>query len=191
MNKITIARDSFKLLNPLMALSFRLGLGPLCDGRIEPLGHIMILTTADKLGRKHRAPVNFAIVRGEVYCTAGWGHAADWYQNVLTNPRVEVWIGNQRWNGRAEPISAPHEYLPIYRQVLVNSGLAAQALAGLDPRTASNEKLLELVVSSPLVRIKIERALSGVKGPADLLWIWPALGATLALATLWQLRQRK
>lgn len=192
MDTIDVKPDSFRLLNKLMVMNFRWGFGPLLSGQIEPLGHIMVLTTTGRRsGRKHRTPVNFAIVRGDVYCTAGFGHRADWYRNVLANPQVEVWIGSQRWSGRAEPVSDPNEWLPIYRQVLINSGFAAQAFEGINPHTISNKKLLELGAHSPLVRIKIERALSGPGGPGDLAWMWLAIGAALALALLWRLAENK
>jgi hypothetical protein len=71
---------------------------------------------------------------------------------------------------------------------MINSGSAAKAFAGLDPLTASDATLLEVGADTPIVRIDIERAVSGRGGPGDLVWAWPAAGAWLALAWWWQKR---
>jgi len=34
----------------------------------------VITHTGRKTGRKRRTPVNYAVVRDDVYCTAGFGH---------------------------------------------------------------------------------------------------------------------
>jgi hypothetical protein len=36
---------------------------------------------------------------------AGWGGKNDWYRNAITNPRIQVWVGNRKFNGHAERAS--------------------------------------------------------------------------------------
>jgi hypothetical protein len=100
MDMIQVMPDSFKPLDKLIVLGFRLGLGPLFTGRLKDVGHILVLTTMGReSGLKQRAPANYALLRGGVYCAA----ASRWFHDVMANPSVEVWIGNQGYAGRAEP----------------------------------------------------------------------------------------
>ena len=67
---------------------------------IDLSGQIMVLThTGRKSGLRRRTPVNYALVDGEVYCTAGFGQISDWYRNILANPQVEVWLPDGWWAG--------------------------------------------------------------------------------------------
>ena len=43
-------------------------------------------------GKQYLTPVNYALVDGEVYCTAGFGPRTDWYRNILADPNVRLWL---------------------------------------------------------------------------------------------------
>ncbi|HAJ35386.1 MAG TPA: hypothetical protein DCL15_06795, partial [Chloroflexi bacterium] len=121
-------RQGFKWLNRYMVLHWRLGLGPIAN-RADLAGCIMILVhTGRKSGRLRRTPVNYAIIAGDVYCVAGFGHVADWYQNLLATPNVEVWLPAGWYAGVAEDVTGlpADEKATIMRQVLINSGFAAR-----------------------------------------------------------------
>ncbi|HIQ04428.1 MAG TPA: hypothetical protein EYH31_01890 [Anaerolineae bacterium] len=77
----------------------------------------------------------------------------------------------------------------FHRQVLINSGFAAKTFAGIDPYTISNEELQEVGTDWPVVRIRLERALSDPGGPGDLVWVWP-IAAGMLLVWLWMRRGR-
>ena len=89
-----------------MVAMWRLGLGrwmnvwPAGSGRIFVLGH-----TGRRTGSRRWTPLNYAIVDGELYCTAGFGTGSDWYRNVKAEPRVEVWTPGERWVGIVEDVS--------------------------------------------------------------------------------------
>jgi len=191
MEMTDITPSDFKKFNKFMVTNFRLGLGPLFTGKLGNIGHIMVLTTIGrKSGLRRRTPVNYAILRGSVYCVAGFGQRADWFRNVQADPNVEVWIGNQGWTGQAHHIEDPQDWLPAYRQVMINSGFAAQSFMGIDPLTAPDNALLELGADTPTVRIDIDYPLTGRAGrPGDLIWVWPVVG--LALVAAWLLQQRE
>ncbi len=76
-----ILKWSFRL--PI--LLYRLGLGPIV-GRL-----FMILTTT---GRKSSLPrrhaIEFHVFAGRKYVFSAWGEKADWYRNLLSDPRVTV-----------------------------------------------------------------------------------------------------
>ena len=78
---------------------------------------------------------------GEIYCVAGAGRISDWYQNMLVNPNVEIWLPDSRWSGNAEVIPLSREVLPILREVLRCSGFAGR-LAGIYPDISDDDLLL-------------------------------------------------
>ena len=182
--------QAFRWLNRYMLLHWRLGLGPYANRR-ELSGQIMVLVhVGRKTGRIRRTPVNYVILDGDVYCTAGFGAAADWYRNLLVNPQVEVWLPHGWWAGQAEDVSDSPERLALLRQVLIASGFAARA-AGLDPMRMSDEALDAASRSYRLVRIRRTQALTGPGGPGDLAWVWPAATAVLLGLLLLPRRRRR
>jgi hypothetical protein len=70
-------RGVFRRINPFMVAMWRLGLGrwvnvwPVGSGRIFVLGH-----TGRRTGSRRWTPLNYAIVDGELYCTAGFAARA-------------------------------------------------------------------------------------------------------------------
>lgn len=178
--------EQFRDLNKFMVAMFRLGLGPLISNRWS--GYIMVLTTVGrKSGLLRRTPVNYAIIDGDVYCTAGFGETSHWYRNFQADPAVEVWIGNLWWTGKAETVTGDDpQRLKILRQVWINSGFAAEAFEGLNPKTCSDDELAKVAESVPVVRIRRQEKLSGYGGPGDMAWMWPV--AFVLLAVLWLLR---
>jgi deazaflavin-dependent oxidoreductase (nitroreductase family) len=181
-------RQAFRVFNRLMVLWWRLGLGSFMNHR-ELSGQIMVLThTGRRSGLRYRTPVNYAVVDGKVFCTAGFGPRTDWYQNILTDPRVEVWLPDGWWAGEAEDVSAFPHRLKWLRAVLIASGFAARA-AGIDPLRMSDEQLQAATEDYRLVRIKRTEARTGPGGPGDLAWAWPL--ATLILSMVLLTRRRK
>jgi deazaflavin-dependent oxidoreductase (nitroreductase family) len=176
-------RQSFKYFNKFMLLMWRLGLGKWVNFWPEVGGQIMVLThTGRKTGLKRQTPVNYALVEGELYCTAGFGQLADWYRNIMAEPKVEIWLPDGWWAGLAEEVTDPEQRLPLLRQVLIGSGFAAY-LAGINPRSMTAEALDAATTDYRLLRIRRAEARTGPDGPGDLAWVWPL--ATLVL--LWLL----
>jgi deazaflavin-dependent oxidoreductase (nitroreductase family) len=147
-------RSFFRQFNRFMLWMWRLGLGPWINAWPAVGGRIMVIThTGRRSGRPRQTPVNYAPIDGSVYCTAGFGRRADWYRNLVANPRVEVWLPRERWSGLAEDVSgAPDRNLRL-RQVLIASGFAAY-LAGVNPRRLNEADLERLTGEYRLVRIR-------------------------------------
>lgn len=183
-------RQLFKYANRFMVLLFRLGLGNW--GNSPATSQVMVLVhTGRKSGRPRRTPVNYAIVDGDVYCTAAYGPRADWYRNVKANPQVEVWLADGWYAGVAEEVPADDpRHLMLMRQVLIASGFAAPLFAGIDPKTLDEDKLAEILAPYRLIRIRRSAARTGPGGPNDLAWVWPAativLMGILLLAGRWK-----
>lgn len=175
-------RQGFKYFNRFMLMMWRLGLGSWVNFWPEVGGRIMVIThIGRKTGTKRQTPVNYALVNGEIYCTAGFGAQSDWYQNIKQNPMVEVWLPEGWWAGRAEDITGSENHLTLLRQVLIASGFAARA-AGINPNTFTDEELAKVTTDYRLVRIRRSEARTGRDGPGDLAWIWPL--ATFLLLTM-------
>lgn len=166
-----------------MVLLWRLGLQR-CGMANPYSGYIMVLThTGRRSGLRRRTPLNFAEVGGDIYCVAGYGADSDWYRNLRATPGVELWLPDGSWwAAEADDVTAlpADERLPLVRQVLVNSGFAAY-LAGLNPRTMSDEALAKAAADYQLVRIRRTERLSGPGGPSDLAWVWVPLVVVVAL----------
>jgi len=175
-------RHFFKhYLNRFMIGCYQLGLGKLINIWPPVFGQFMVIThTGRKSGLKRRTPVNFAIHEGDIYCTAGFGAAADWYRNMLVNPAVEVWLPGEWWTATAEDVSNAPDAPARMRDVLKGAGFAAFA-AGINPYAMSDAELAEISAPYRLVRIRRAEARTGAGGPDEYAWVWPALIHVLVL----------
>ncbi|MHC1783954.1 MAG: nitroreductase family deazaflavin-dependent oxidoreductase [Anaerolineaceae bacterium] len=166
-------QNGFKYFNKFMVFMWRLGLGPWINAWPKVGGQILVIThTGRKSGLKRRTPANFAVIDGELYCTAGFGGRSDWYCNILAHPEVEVWLPDGWWAGSAEDVSGSSDRLKIMRQVLISSGFASFA-AGIDPYKISDEDLEAVTDEYKLIRIRRTTPRTGKGGPSDLWWVWP------------------
>lgn len=189
-------RQMFKKFNKFMLAMWSLGLGSWVNAWPEYGGRIFVVSHKGRVsGLQRRTPLNYAIINGDVYCTAGFGSVADWYLNVKENPNVEVWLSgglfkaDAWWEGVTEevPLDDPN-WLPYMRQVLIGSGVVAPMM-GINPKMATDEELKAAVEPYRLVRIRRKAARSGDGGPGELAWVWPL--AASALALLWLVRPRR
>lgn len=166
-------RQTLKYLNLSMVALWKLGLGgwlniwPRVGGRIMVLAH-----TGRKSSRWRHNNLNYSIINGEIYCTAGFGPITDWYRNILNNPNVEVWLPDGWWNGIAEDVSYDANRMDILRQILIDSGFAAKAV-GVEAKTIPDELLQAVTKDYRLVRIRRTAARTGTGGPGNLAWVWP------------------
>ena len=165
-------RKIFRSFNKFMLSLWRLGLG----GFGNPTkygGAIMVIKhKGRKTGLTRYAPVNFAVIDEDVYCMAGFGEKTHWYQNILVEPEVELWLPDSRWAGIAEEASEAENRVEILRKVLVASGFAGP-LFGANPRRMTDEQVEELLETYRLVRIQRTAPVTGPGGPGDLAWVWP------------------
>jgi deazaflavin-dependent oxidoreductase (nitroreductase family) len=176
-------------LNRLMILLWRLGLGGWGNGTAFT-GWVMVLGhTGRKSGRRRLTPVNYAIIDGDIYCTAGFGARSDWYRNICNNPLVEIWLPRGRWAGMAEDLSNAPDRLEKLRRVIIASGFAGP-LFGVNASRLDDQELDAATKAYRLIRIRRYEALTGPDGPGDLAWIWP-LATFGLLALLLRIRRRK
>jgi deazaflavin-dependent oxidoreductase (nitroreductase family) len=159
---------------------FRLGLGPFVGNPIT--GYIMLLKTIGRISGKERyAPVNYAILDGNIYCMAGFGKDTHWYRNLQSQPNIEIIIPSGPLAGVAEDATNSEEYLRILRQLLKNSGIAG-FFAGFNPYAISDTELREKTTEFPLVRIRPTGIGSGAGDAGGWLWV---LSLTVSMVVLW------
>lgn len=174
MNSPLVRRFFWFLNRFLMVPAFRLGLGPLVGNPFS--GYIMVLkTVGNKTGKVRYAPVNYAILNGNVYCLAGFGQVAHWYRNIRAQPSVELILPGGSVTGIAEDVTDADERLRAFRQVLKNGGFAGFFL-GFNPHTGSDEVLREKVRALPVVRIRPTGIGSGAVDPGGWLWVLMLVG---------------
>jgi deazaflavin-dependent oxidoreductase (nitroreductase family) len=146
-----------------MAPMFRLGLGAFMGNPFS--GYIMtIKMTGRKSGKTLYVPVNYAIVKGDVYCVSGFGQGSQWYRNLLANPQVELIMPGGTMSAVAGTVPVDPARLAIIRQVLINAGFAGFFI-GSNPRTISDAGLDEATADYPLIRFKINGLGSGPGDP--------------------------
>jgi deazaflavin-dependent oxidoreductase (nitroreductase family) len=165
-------RIIFKFFNRFMLLLWRLGLGSWGNGTKFGGSLMVIKHTGRKTGLVRHTPVNYAIVNGDIYCTAGFGKVSDWYRNIMVHPEVEIWLPDERWAGVAEDATDDEYSHLLLQQVIIASGFAGP-LFGVNPKQLSDEDFKDLLESYQLIRIRRADALTGPGGPGDLSWIWP------------------
>lgn len=134
-------RKIFRAGNRFMVFMWKIGLGKAINSWPEGFGRIMVIKhRGRKSGKEYLTPVNYAIVQGEIYCTAGFGSISDWYRNILVYPRVELWLPDGNQIACAEDISHSPQRLFLLRQVIIASGFAGP-LFGVNPKKLNDDEL--------------------------------------------------
>jgi deazaflavin-dependent oxidoreductase (nitroreductase family) len=137
-------RKAFRVLNKFMIFMWQIGLGRFINIWPGVIGRIMVIKhIGRKSGQVRLAPVNYAVVADEIYCTAGFGSISDWYRNIMAHPAVELWLPGKKIQARAEDVSDSPQRAALLRAVIVASGFAAP-LFGIDPKKLNDEALLKV-----------------------------------------------
>lgn len=89
-----------RALNARMAANYSRGFGPF---RI-----VLLLTTRGrKSGQPRLTPLQYEEVDGLYYIASARGAEADWYKNILADPRVHVRLREREFEAVAEPVTDP------------------------------------------------------------------------------------
>ncbi len=138
----------FHFLPPRLAYSIGLG---------SVVGHsILLLTTIGrKSGLPRVTPLLYDETDGTIYVGSARGTKSDWYQNLQTNPIVEVEVGSHRFRGCADLISDPFQVADFLeermkRHPFITSAVMRAESIGSKP---SREQLEEYAKKRTLVAI--------------------------------------
>lgn len=177
-------RQIFKFLNRFfMVPAFRIGLGGLIVNPIS--GYIMVIKNIGrKSGKLYYTPTNYAILDGKIYCLSGFGSKAHWYQNLIANPRVELLLPGRAIWGEVETVTNQEEALKAVKQVFKNAGFAGFA-EGYNPHTAPDEKFLNTLQNTPVLRITPTGIGSGPMDAGG--WQWLGWAFLTVIVVIWLL----
>jgi hypothetical protein len=140
-NQLETLRKILHAFNPFMIIMWKLGMGRMINIWPAVIGRIMVIKhRGRKSGKEYLTPVNYAIVDGEIYCTAGFGSISDWHRNMLVNSNIELWLPQGWRKARAEDISDSPKRLFLLRQVIIASGFAGP-LFGINQKKLDDEQL--------------------------------------------------
>lgn len=149
-------RRFFHAMNPLMVWMWKAGLGKLINSWPSVFGRIMVIRhKGRKSGKEYLTPVNYAIVDGEIYCSAGFGSSTDWYRNLLASPCGAVWLPDGWRHAHAVDESGSPRRAELLRKITIASGMAGPLL-GVDQRKLSDEELLNLERDYRIVHFEVE-----------------------------------
>ena len=70
---------------------------------------LYITTTGRTTGKPREIEIWFVEADGRLYVLAEHGYKAQWVQNILANPRVQVRVGDQQWNGLGRILDAEED----------------------------------------------------------------------------------
>ena len=170
---------------------WRLGLGPV-------LGKIMMLIThtGRKSGRIRRTMVEYHARDGVKYVAAAWGEKADWYLNIRANPYITIQTADGIEHVKAGRVTDVRELLSVYTLFMRRDPPLSKwylQSKGIDPTDPADflakKDRLYFVRFAPEEFPATEPTLPPVH--ADLKWVLPALGATLAASWLFLKNRRK
>ncbi len=163
----------------------RAGLGPWLGTPIG--GYLLILRARGRSsGVVRETPLSYLIAEGAVWVCAGFGPAAQWYRNILADPRVEVVLPGRTVVCDAEDVRDPEVRRRMMPALVHAIGMPA-AFGGVDPRHATDDEILEAYGWVPLVRLTPVSGLlaAGPDDPGGTAWIWRqavVIGLVLVIA---------
>ena len=81
---------------------YAIGLGPIY-GRMV----LLLTTTGRKSGLPRVTPLQYEEINGYIYIGSARGTKADWYRNIVANPKVNIRVRRRQFDGAAEPVTDP------------------------------------------------------------------------------------
>lgn len=179
----------FRAMNRGMVMMWRTGLGRWAEAWPSVGGRVLIVEHHGRTsGARYLTPLNFAADDDSRYCLAAFGTGADWYRNTLAAGRIVLWLPDGRWTATASDVTDEAGARHWIRQVLIDSGFAAR-LAGLSPRTMTDDEIDATTASYRIVRFDIIDRCD--EGYADLAWVWLPVAAGAAIIAGWGLLRRR
>jgi len=81
---------------------YAIGLGPIY-GRMV----LLLTTTGRKSGLPRVTPLQYEEINDCFYIGSARGTKADWYRNIVANPKVNIRVRRRQFDGTAEPVTDP------------------------------------------------------------------------------------
>ena len=92
----------WKILKYPPQFLYAIGLGPIY-GRLV----LLLTTTGRKSGLPRVTPLQYEEINNCIYIGSARGTRADWYRNIVANPKVKIRVKARQFEGTAEPVTDP------------------------------------------------------------------------------------
>ncbi len=136
-----------KWLMKIPILFYRIKLGPLIGSYI-----LILETTGRKSGKPHLTAIEHRRIGDAHYIASAWGSRADWYQNILKDPHVRIWVGHQKFDVVAEILNDAEKREALRSRWGGKERQAVRALFRLKVEP-TEEQISELLRTVPIVRL--------------------------------------
>jgi len=150
----------------------RAGVGPWLG---TPIGGYLLLlrVRGRRSGALREVPLSYLIAEEAAWVCAGMGPGAQWYQNLLADPAVEVVLPGRTVACRAEDVRDPGTRQRIMPALVRALGLPG-GLGGVDPRRATDDEILEAYGWVPLISLRPVGGplVAGPDDPGGTAWMW-------------------
>jgi len=102
---------------------------------------IMLLTTKGRSSQKMRDfPIGYYLIDGTIHVFSGWGKGANWYKNIIANPKdVYLQVGFRRFHAVPEVVEGIEELQHTDEWFVICCPKVAQRLIGWNPHRDSLE----------------------------------------------------
>jgi deazaflavin-dependent oxidoreductase (nitroreductase family) len=99
-----------------------------------PMGRLVLLltTTGRKTGRAHTIGLQYEYIGGKYIVAAADGTRADWYRNLLQEPRVEIQVGRHTFQALAATEYDPDAVCDFLEYRLKKHPLMIRAILRMD-----------------------------------------------------------
>ena len=133
-------------LNPRISRRFR-------KGRKASQLVLVLTTIGRKSGRSHKTPLQYELLDGSYYVGSARGTQADWYRNILDDPKVTVEIAGKEFSAQAEAISNPVRIADFFEMRLERHPKMIRAMMRFEglPAKFSRKELEEFASHKALV----------------------------------------
>jgi deazaflavin-dependent oxidoreductase (nitroreductase family) len=106
---------------------YRLGLGSILGRKI-----LLLTTTGRKSGLPRTTPLQYELI-GDIYFVGSMrGADADWYQNLVADPRVTLKVGRKTLRCSARAVADPEEVYAFLRYRLARNPRMIGAILRMD-----------------------------------------------------------
>lgn len=102
MGRRRFSKRFFRFIKRPPQALYAIGLGPLY-GRLV----LLLTTTGRRSGLPRVTPLQYEEINGAIHVASARGDHADWFRNIVADPRVEVRVRSRRFAATAEPITDP------------------------------------------------------------------------------------
>ena len=135
-------------LNPRISRRFR-------KGRKASQLVLVLTTTGRKSGHSHKTPLQYELLDGAYYVGSARGTQADWFKNIMVDPKVTVEIAGREFSAQAETITDPVRIADFFEIRLERHPKMIKAMMRIEglPAEYSRKELEEFASHKALVAL--------------------------------------